>query len=238
MVVDGRRIAEVISRCRQRAQRADELLDAEADTPNERAVLEPGVGEMPLWSAIAVQGLFDPGADRRGLVAALDALVPDLHADALAFREIAETFEQAHPGHSLRLNFAGSGVLLQQIARGAPVDVLATADQLTMDQAEQQQLLATGSRRNFAGNTLVLITPVEGKAVPGLDALLGAGFERVAVSNHTTVQAATPVIPWPGSSCGSRCRSASSALRMFARRWITSRATRWTPALSMPPTRH
>lgn len=66
------------------------LLDAEADTPNERAVLEPGVGEMPLWSAVAVQGLFEAGADRRGLVAALDALVPDLHADALAFREVAD----------------------------------------------------------------------------------------------------------------------------------------------------
>src|SRR5690606_14069921 len=66
------------------------LLDAEADTPNERAVLEPGVGETPLWDAVVVQGLFDAGADRRGLVAVLDALVPDLHADALAFREVAD----------------------------------------------------------------------------------------------------------------------------------------------------
>ena len=66
------------------------LLDAEADTPNERAVLEPGVGETPLWDALAVQGLFEAGADRRGLVAALDTLVPDLHADALAFREVAD----------------------------------------------------------------------------------------------------------------------------------------------------
>ena len=66
------------------------LLDADADTPAERAVLEPGVGEMPLWNAVAVQGLFAADVDRRGLVAALDALVPDLHGEALAFREVAD----------------------------------------------------------------------------------------------------------------------------------------------------
>ncbi|HEY0819510.1 MAG TPA: extracellular solute-binding protein, partial [Rhizobacter sp.] len=45
-----------------------------------------------------------------------------------AFHELGPVFEAAHPGHKLRFNHAASGALLQQIANGAPVDVLATAD--------------------------------------------------------------------------------------------------------------
>ena len=30
------------------------LLDADADTGNERAILEPGVGETPLWRALGI----------------------------------------------------------------------------------------------------------------------------------------------------------------------------------------
>lgn len=30
------------------------LLDADADTGNERAILEPGVGETPLWKALVL----------------------------------------------------------------------------------------------------------------------------------------------------------------------------------------
>ena len=40
-------------------------------------------------------------------------------------------------------------------------DVFAAADQDAMDRAEAQKLLAPGSRHNFAGNTLVLVTPVD-----------------------------------------------------------------------------
>ncbi len=46
-----------------------------------------------------------------------------------AFKDIAENFAAAHPEHKVLLNFAGSGELLQQIAKGAPVDVFASADQ-------------------------------------------------------------------------------------------------------------
>src|SRR5687768_17657511 len=34
------------------------LMDADAATPNERAVLEPGVGEQPLWAECVVTALF------------------------------------------------------------------------------------------------------------------------------------------------------------------------------------
>lgn len=66
------------------------LLDAEVDTPNERAILEPGVGETPVWGEIALQALFDPDADRAGLVHVLADLLPDLAPERIAFREIAD----------------------------------------------------------------------------------------------------------------------------------------------------
>jgi ribosomal protein L11 methyltransferase len=66
------------------------LRDADAETPDERAIFEPGVGETPLWDAIVVEALFDPGVDRAGLIAVLADLLPDLAPDRLNFREVAE----------------------------------------------------------------------------------------------------------------------------------------------------
>lgn len=106
-----------------------------------------------------------------------------------AFRDIAEAFERAHPEHRVQLNFAGSGALLQQLARGAPVDVFASADQISMDQAEQQELLTADSRRDFVSNSLVLITPTGGEPIQQLDDLLRPEFERIAVSNPASVPA-------------------------------------------------
>ena len=34
------------------------LLDADAETPDERAIFEPGVGETPLWQALVLDALF------------------------------------------------------------------------------------------------------------------------------------------------------------------------------------
>ena len=74
-------------------------------------------------------------------------------------RELAPVFEAQHAGNKVRLNFGPSDSLLIQIANGAPVDVLATADQNTMDRAQAQGLLQTQTRRNFAGNSLVVVQP-------------------------------------------------------------------------------
>ena len=76
-----------------------------------------------------------------------------------AFKELSLAYEAAHPGDKVLLNFAASDALVAQIAKGAPVDVFASADQEAMDKAAQQQLLTAGSRKNFASNTLVLVVP-------------------------------------------------------------------------------
>lgn len=75
-----------------------------------------------------------------------------------AFKELAPGFEAQQPASKLLFNFAASDALLAQIAKGAPVDVFAAADQISMDRAQAQGLLAPGSRRNFTRNQLVLIS--------------------------------------------------------------------------------
>lgn len=105
-----------------------------------------------------------------------------------AFKEVAQRFEQQHPGSKVLLNFGASGALLQQMAKGAPVDVLASADQDTMDQAAQQGLILTSGRRNFARNTLVVVVPA-GSALPlrGLQDLTQPAVQRVAIGNPASV---------------------------------------------------
>jgi ribosomal protein L11 methyltransferase len=66
------------------------LRDAEADTPDERSIFEPGVGETPLWERVVLDALFDAGADRSGLTHALADLVPELSPERLTFREVEE----------------------------------------------------------------------------------------------------------------------------------------------------
>jgi molybdate transport system substrate-binding protein len=105
-----------------------------------------------------------------------------------AFKQIGQRFEAARPGVTVRFNFAASGVLIQQIAQGAPVDVLASADADTMNRGVEQKLIAAGSRRDFAANTLVLIVPVQ-KAPPvaRLADLAGPAVKRIAVGKQATV---------------------------------------------------
>lgn len=66
------------------------LQDADAQTPDEQAIFEPGVGELPLWPVITLNALFDAGSDRRGLTEALAELLPWLEPDQLAFRDVAD----------------------------------------------------------------------------------------------------------------------------------------------------
>ena len=66
------------------------LADADAETPDERAIFEPGVGETPLWAQVRMLALFAADADRRGLTAALAELLPELEPDHLEFCEVAD----------------------------------------------------------------------------------------------------------------------------------------------------
>jgi ribosomal protein L11 methyltransferase len=66
------------------------LLDAEAETSNERAILEPGVGETPLWDTLVLSALFPHDADALLLLAALEAFDPALDWSQASFRSVED----------------------------------------------------------------------------------------------------------------------------------------------------
>ncbi|MFZ3218951.1 MAG: molybdate ABC transporter substrate-binding protein, partial [Rhodoferax sp.] len=105
-----------------------------------------------------------------------------------AFKALGPVFEAQHPGTQVLFNFAASDALVQQIAKGAPVDVFASADQEAMDMAQAQQLLAPGTRKNFVGNSLVLIVPADSTlAIATVADLTQPAVKRVAVGNPASV---------------------------------------------------
>ena len=107
-----------------------------------------------------------------------------------AFKVMASDFEKQHPQTKVKLTFASSGTLLQQLRNGAPIDVLATADEQTMNMAQAQALINTATRRNFAANQLVLVVPVSSTLkINALAALNQAGVKRIAIGNPAHVPA-------------------------------------------------
>jgi molybdate transport system substrate-binding protein len=105
-----------------------------------------------------------------------------------AFKDLGPLFEAAHPGTHVLCNFGASGALLQQIDKGAPVDVFASADQQTMDQAQTKGLVNAAQRRNFVSNTLVVIVPIAAAKTPKAVAdLTQAAYQRIAIGLPTSV---------------------------------------------------
>lgn len=135
-----------------------------------------------------------------GLGMALLLTAASAHADELtvsaaaslsdAFREIGTAYEKENPGTQVHLNTAASGVLLQQIRNGAPVDVFASADDFTMDEAARASLIDPARRHVFARNTLVVVVPITATTAPSrLQDLTGSAVQRIAVGNPQSVPA-------------------------------------------------
>jgi molybdate transport system substrate-binding protein len=105
-----------------------------------------------------------------------------------AFKAVGDAYEQQHPGAKLLFNFGASDVLMQQIAKGAPADVFASADQKAMDKAVEQKVIVPSTRTDFAANSLVLIVPADSKRAPStLNELTTASVKRVAYGDPASV---------------------------------------------------
>jgi molybdate transport system substrate-binding protein len=74
-----------------------------------------------------------------------------------SFTEIGMKFQTAHPGVTVKFNFAGSPTLVQQITGGAAADVFASADTANMQKVSDAGLV--GGSQIFVKNRLVVIIP-------------------------------------------------------------------------------
>jgi molybdate transport system substrate-binding protein len=119
------------------------------------------------------------------------AAEPTLHVSAAislrpALEEAFAGYASTAPDVRVVLNSGGSGVLLQQARRGAPVDLLISASSHEIEILVDEGLTLAGTRRSIASNRLVVVVPRDGAPPAALDDLLGARFERLAVANPKT----------------------------------------------------
>lgn len=93
-----------------------------------------------------------------------------------AYTKIGEDFEAAHPDTKVTFTFDSSGTLSEQIMRGAPVDVFASADEATLTELVEQDLVE-GEPVLFAGNKLAIVAePGNPEGIEGLADLGDVGI--------------------------------------------------------------
>ena len=93
-----------------------------------------------------------------------------------SFTALETTYEKAHPDVDVTLSFDSSAILVEQLSQGLAADVLATADQKSMDKAVAAEVIR-GEPEAFATNTLVIATPAGNPAgIEGIDDLAGTDF--------------------------------------------------------------
>jgi molybdate transport system substrate-binding protein len=110
------------------------------------------------------------------------------------FTELADRFETEHPGVTVALTVAGSADLISQVAEGAPVDVIATADTTTMATLADEGLLA-GDAVIFAGNTLEIAVPPDNPAgITSFADLAAPGLNLVVCAPQVPCGAATTAV--------------------------------------------
>lgn len=106
-----------------------------------------------------------------------------------AFEEISDEVTAENPDLSITFDFQGSQDLVSSLAEGASADVLATANNATMSDAVNQDLV--GDQTEFATNVLTLIVPEGNPAgVTGLDSSLD-GADLVVCAPEVPCGAAT-----------------------------------------------
>jgi molybdate transport system substrate-binding protein len=93
-----------------------------------------------------------------------------------SFTALEKRYEETHPDVDVTLSFDSSAILVEQLSQGLDADVLATADEKSMDKAVSAGVV-TGAPRAFATNTLVIVTPRGNPAgITGIDDLEHATF--------------------------------------------------------------
>jgi len=107
-------------------------------------------------------------------------------------QDLAERFER-ETGTKVTLSPGASSALARQIEAGAQVDVFVSADREWMDYLAARQLIDTASRRDIAGNRLVLIAPADSAVrlaiAPGFALAAALGDGRLAVADPDAVPA-------------------------------------------------
>src|SRR5690349_7368326 len=104
-----------------------------------------------------------------------------------ALRKLLPAFESQHPELAVRIVYGPSQSLRKQIEEGAPVDVFLPSLSEEIDQLANKGLIIDGTKRIYAGTSLVLITgPVLPAPVRSIEDLHSIPVRRIAVGDPKT----------------------------------------------------
>jgi molybdate transport system substrate-binding protein len=102
-------------------------------------------------------------------------------------RKVLPSFESQHPDVSVRVIYGPSQTLRKQIEEGAPVDVFLPSLSEEIDQLGNKGLVIEGTKRIYAGTSLVVITgPVLPAPVRSIEDLHSIPVRRIAVGDPKT----------------------------------------------------
>ena len=123
---------------------------------------------LSLVAALALAGCGGSDASGGGSGGSSDKETGTLNVLAAAsltetFTSLAKDFEADHPGVTVKLAFDSSATLAEQVTQGAPADVLATADEATM-QTVVDAGGTEGAPQLFATNHLQMVVPKDNPA--------------------------------------------------------------------------
>ena len=104
-----------------------------------------------------------------------------------AFKALGGSFQAAHPGATVQLDFAGTPTLVTQIEQGAQADVLASADTTNMDKLKADGF-TDGTPQVFAHNQLeIVVASGNPRGITGLADLAKPAV--IVISEAATVPA-------------------------------------------------
>ncbi|MDA0237679.1 MAG: molybdate ABC transporter substrate-binding protein [Proteobacteria bacterium] len=127
---------------------------------------------------------------RSGYAAKTELLISAASSMTAALQEIIVEFESIYPDIKVATNFAGSGTLLRQIERGAPVDLFLSADQITMQEAISKGLIYKDSVYHVARNRLILVGRDDlSFRVSRISDIMSSKVKRIAIGNPDSVPA-------------------------------------------------
>lgn len=130
-------------------------------------------GDAPTITVFAAASLLDT----------FDQLADDFSGDPDVLDEFGDV--------TVRMSFAGSSELVSQIVEGAPADVIATADERTMQQLVDEAV-TDADPQTFVTNTLVIAVPRGNPdGITGLESLAGPGLDVVVCAPQVPCGAAT-----------------------------------------------
>ncbi|HET8720911.1 MAG TPA: molybdate ABC transporter substrate-binding protein [Nitrospira sp.] len=104
-----------------------------------------------------------------------------------ALRKVLPLFEAQHPEINVRVIYGPSQTLRKQIEEGAPVDVFLPSLFEEIDQLEKKGLVIQGTKRVYAGTSLVLITGTTLPApIRSIEDLRTVPIRRIAIGDPKT----------------------------------------------------